>query len=88
VTGTDGTLRINNFFKPGPREVIEVHRDEQEVRVSVDGSPLLFVRQIDDFVAAALDGRSPAVSLRETRGNTAVLAALHESAKTGRAVTI
>jgi predicted dehydrogenase len=89
VSGAGGTLRINNFFKPGPREIIEVHRDEQEVeKVTVDGSPLLFVRQIDDFVAAALDGRSPAVSLRETRGNAAVLAALHESARTGHTVQL
>ncbi len=89
VTGTEGMLRINSFFKPGPREIIELHRDEEEVqRIAVEGSPLLFVKQIDDFVAAALDGRPPAVSLRETRGNTAVLVALHESAKTGRAVTI
>ena len=89
VTGPEGTLRINSFFKPGPREIIEVHREDEEVqRLPVEGSPLLFVKQIDDFVAAALDGRPPAVSLRESRGNTAVLAALHESAKTGRAVTI
>ena len=71
------------------REISEVHREDEEVqRLPVEGSPLLFVKQIDDFVAAALDGRPPAVSLRESRGNTAVLAALHESAKTGRAVTI
>ena len=88
VAGTEGVLAVANPFKPGPSEVIEIHRGEEERRETVEGSPLLFVRQIEDFVAAALDGRAPAVSLRESRGNAAALAALHESARSRRAVTI
>jgi predicted dehydrogenase len=88
VTGSEGVLRIRNPFKPGPREAIEIERGDRVERIEVDGSPLLFVRQIEDFVAAVLDGRAPAVSLRESRANAAALEALYESAGSGRAVQL
>ncbi len=88
VVGTEGVLSVANPFKPGPSEVIEIRRGEEERRETVEGSSLLFVRQIEDFVAAALDGRAPAVSLGESRGNAATLAALQTSARSRRAVTI
>ena len=88
VTGTDGVLRVINPFRPGPAEEIEVRRGDDVERVAVEGSPALFVRQIEDFAAAAIDGKAPAVSLAESRGNAAALAALHASAQSGRAVAI
>lgn len=88
VTGAGGVLRVMNPFRPGPTEEIEVRRGEEVMRVAVEGSPALFVRQIEDFVAAAIDGKAPAVSLAESRGNAAALAALYASAQTGCVVTI
>jgi predicted dehydrogenase len=88
VTGSDGVLAVANPFKPQASEAIEIRRGDEPRRDTVEGSAELFVRQIDDFVAAALDGRSPAVSLRDSRGNAGALAALHMSARSGRAVTI
>ena len=88
VGGENGVLRVSNPFRPESREVIELRRGADVRRLDVDGSPALFVRQIDDFVTAALDGRAPAVSLAESRGNAATLAALHHAARIGRAVTI
>ena len=88
IGGAEGVLRVANPFRPGPSEEIEWQRGDETRRLSVEGSPALFVRQVDDFVAAALDGKPPTVSLRESRGNAAVLAALYESARTGRAVKI
>ena len=35
------------------------------------------MREIEDFVAAVLDGAPPVVSLAESRGNAATLAALY-----------
>ena len=58
------SLRVANPFKP---VAARRHRDARAAtrsrRVAVEGSSLLFVRQVEDFVAAALDGRAPAVSL-------------------------
>jgi predicted dehydrogenase len=88
VSGSAGVLRVNNPFKPSPHEVIEVRRADSIEHIAVDGSPLLFVRQIEDFVTAALEGRAPAVSLAESRGNAAALAALAQSAQTGSPVQL
>jgi D-xylose 1-dehydrogenase (NADP+, D-xylono-1,5-lactone-forming) len=88
VMGASGVLRVPHPFKPGPETQIEIQRGDEVDRVRVAGSPALFVRQIEDFIAAVLDGRPPAVSLRDSRGNAAALAALHEAAATGRTVRI
>lgn len=88
VTGEDGIVRVSNPFKPNQKEWIDVQRGDRVDRLTVEGSPMLFVRQIEDFVGAVLDGRAPTVSLRESRGNAAALAALHEAARTGRVVQL
>jgi predicted dehydrogenase len=88
VAGADGTLRVPNPFKPGPVEAIELRRDDRTQAIPVDGSPLLFVRQIDDFVGAALDGRPAAVTLRDSRRVAASLAALHRSDELQRPVQL
>ncbi len=88
VTGTDGVLRVRNPFKPGPRETIDIDRGGQIETTLVEGSAELFVRQIDDFVAAALDGRPPAMSLDDSRDVAAALAALHRSVERGRPVQL
>ena len=88
VAGADGVMRVDNPFRPRQLESIAIRRGDEVERVEVDGSQALFVRQIEDFVGAALEGRPQAVSLAESRGNTAALAALYESARTGRKVAI
>jgi D-xylose 1-dehydrogenase (NADP+, D-xylono-1,5-lactone-forming) len=88
VVGTDALLRVTTPFKPTAHDEIEIRRGDEVHRIAVEGSPLLFVRQIDDFVAAALDGRQPMVALSESRGNAAALAALYESARSQRPVQL
>jgi xylose dehydrogenase (NAD/NADP) len=89
VVGSDGLLRVANPFRPAVRDEIEWTRDGGAVRrVPVEGSPLLFVRMIEDFVAAALDGRPPAVSLADSRGNARALAALYRSAASRQPVQL
>lgn len=88
VTGSNGVLRVPNPFRPRVREELLLQRGKDVSTEAVDGSAILFVRQIDDFVAAALEGKAPTVSLAESRGNAAALAALSESARAGRAVTL
>lgn len=81
VTGSEGWLRVANPFKPGPLETIEMERFGERRTIEVVGSPLLFVRQVEDFVAAALDGAPVVVSLAESRRIAGALAALAESAQ-------
>jgi D-xylose 1-dehydrogenase (NADP+, D-xylono-1,5-lactone-forming) len=88
ISGTTGVMRVANIFRPASPTEIEIVRDGRPEIVAVEASPALFVREIEDFVAAALEGRPPAVTLRDSRGNAAALAALYASARTGRSVSI
>jgi len=45
-------------------------------------------RQIDDFIAAILEDRDPAVTGREARKALEIVLAIYESARTGRPVTL
>lgn len=86
IAGIDAAMRVGNPFKPARRDVIELRRGDLVQSVPVDGSAELFVRQVDDFVASALDGAPSRVSLADSRGNAAALAALYQSARSGRPV--
>ncbi len=88
VAGNQGVLSVAHPFKPGSLDVIEIRRGDESRQETVEGSSLMFVRQIDDFVAATLDGRAPAVPLSESRGNAAALAALYRAARSQQAVTL
>jgi predicted dehydrogenase len=89
IGGKTGIVRVRNPFRPGAAGVIEIHRDgEPERAVTVEGSSMLFLRLVEDFVAAALGDREPVVSLADSRGNAAALAALYASAQTGRPVAV
>ena len=88
VAGTDGVLRVNDLFRPSTRHDIYLRKGDDAQQIAVDGSPLLFVRQVEDLVGAALDGRPPVISLQESRGNAAALAALYRSAREGRPVQL
>ena len=88
VDGKEGVLRVAEPFKPGPRVDIEITRGDERRTISVEGSPELYVRQIEDFTAAVFDGRPATVSLAESRGNAATLAALYRSAKSATPVAL
>jgi predicted dehydrogenase len=88
IHGTDGTIRVPDPYRPAAHTQIEIRQGDHTRTVTVVGSPVLFVREVEDFVAAVLDGRPPVMNLRESRGNAAALAALHQSARTGRPVSV
>ena len=81
VLGSDGALTVPNPFRPGRLETLELERKGAVERIGVDGSPEIFVREIEDFEAAVLDGAPPVVSLAESRRTIATLAALQASAR-------
>lgn len=88
VIGADAALRIGNPFKPSPHETIELRRGDLVQQVEVEGTPELFVREVEDIVSAVLDGRPPRMSSDDSHGNAAALAALYESARTGQPVAL
>jgi len=88
IHGKDGTIRVPDPYRPAPEAEIQIRQGDQTRAVRVVGAPLLFVREVEDFVAAVLERRPPAMTLHDSRGNAATLAALHQSARTGRPVAL
>jgi predicted dehydrogenase len=88
VGGHEGVLQMSEPFKPSTQVDIVVTRGDESRTIRVEGPAMLYVRQIEDFVAAVFDGRTPPVSLEESRGNAAALAALYASARAGTPVKI
>ena len=81
VLGSEGGLTVPNPFRPGPLETLELERNGTIEHIEVAGSPEIFVREIEDFEAAVLDGAAPVVSLAESSRTAATLAALYASAE-------
>jgi xylose dehydrogenase (NAD/NADP) len=81
VVGTEGTLRVPHPFKPGRHERIELVRHGDAHHFDVEGSALLFQREIEDFVASVLDGVPTVVSLDESRRVASALSMLHAAAR-------
>ena len=87
VAGADGVMLIETPFKPGVDASLRLTRGDSVETVVVPGEPL-YVGEVEDLEAGVFDGRAPRVTLADTRGNVATLAALHEAARTGRAVSV
>ena len=83
VLGSEGGLTVPNPFKPGPHEVLELERNGKIEHITVAGSAEIFVKEIEDFEAAVLDGAPQVVTLAESRRTASTLAALHASARAG-----
>ena len=81
VLGSEGGLTVPNPFRPGPLETLELERRGTIEHIEVAGSPEIFVREIQDFEAAALDGAPPVVGLAESRRTAATLTALYAAAR-------
>jgi xylose dehydrogenase (NAD/NADP) len=86
LAGSEGALVVANPFKPGAREEIGLRRHDGHQVIVVEGSEVLFVRQMDDFAAVVLEGARPVVPLEQSRSIVASLAALHESARINQPV--
>jgi len=84
VLGSSGALTVPNPFRPGPLEVLELERGGTVERIEVTGSPMIFVREIEDFEARILDGAPAVVTLDESRRTAATIAALYASAAENR----
>jgi predicted dehydrogenase len=81
ITGSEGWLRVPNPFRPGPSETVEVERLGERRTIDVPGSPLLFVRQVENVVRAILDGDPLVVPLAESRRVASALARLYAAAE-------
>jgi predicted dehydrogenase len=87
IVESDAVLNIPNPFKPGIENEIYITRNEKTETIHVPGSEL-YIGEVEDMCDAILYGRSPRVSLEDSRRNTAVIVALLKSAKSGKPVLL
>lgn len=82
IVGTEATIQVPNPFKPGLKEeLLLVRGDEREV-VKIKGREL-YSGEVEDLCNAVQLGRSPRISLLDSRGNIAAILKLLESAEKG-----
>ena len=87
VVGSEGTLNIPNPFKPGVDEKIYLTRGDKTETIKIKGQEL-YIGEVEDMADAILLGRSPLISLDDSRTNVAVISAFLESARVGRPVKL
>lgn len=87
IVGTDAAITVPVPFKPGLGERILLSRGNEVETIDVSGEAL-YVGEIDDLLDASCGVRPPTVPLSDSRGNTATIVALYESARTGRPITL
>ncbi len=85
IVGDEGTLSIPQPFNSGARKTLYLTRAGKTSAVLVKG-PDPYLAETENMADAILLGKQPAVSLADSRLNTAAILALLESAKTGKPV--
>jgi len=87
IVGSEGTISVPNPFKPGVDEQIHLTHDDDVQTVTIPGQEL-YLGEVEDMADAILLGKAPRVSLTDSRGNVASIAALLRSAHEGRPVPV
>ncbi len=87
IVGIQGTLNIPVPFKPGTTEKIFLTRGDETETIKIKGQEL-YLGEVEDMVDAILLGKSPRVSLADSRGNISTITALIESSKTGKPILL
>jgi D-xylose 1-dehydrogenase (NADP+, D-xylono-1,5-lactone-forming) len=87
IVGTTGAISVPVPFKPGENEQLFISRGGEREVVPVEGQAL-YAGEVEDMADAILHGTAPRISLAHSRGNTATLVALYESARTRQPVTL
>jgi D-xylose 1-dehydrogenase (NADP+, D-xylono-1,5-lactone-forming) len=85
VVGAEGVIRVLRPFKPDTSEVVVVQRRDGGSTEHPVTSSLLYVGEIEDFARVVGGQMAPRVTLADSRGNVATLAALLASAASPQA---
>jgi predicted dehydrogenase len=86
MVGSEAALSVPNPFKPTPNPKIYRTRDGKTESIQIRGQEL-YLGEVEDMADAILLGKQPRISLDDSRANVQVIAALLESARTGKPVS-
>ncbi len=90
ILGTEGRLTMNRPFighNDGNRQLMFYPKDGEPEEIAVPEKSL-YLGEVEDMHAAILDGRSPYLTLAETRNHVKTALALYQSAQTGQVVIL
>jgi len=87
IVGNEGSVTIPNPFKPGDNEKIILSRGEKIENIAIPGQEL-YIGEVEDIADCILTGKSPRVTLADSRNNVATILALLESARSGKPVLL
>jgi len=87
IAGTEGTILVRRPWRPALGVPVLLTRKGETEELAVGGGDR-YRLEIEDLADAARERRSPRISLAESRGNVAAIAALLRSAREGRPVRL
>ena len=90
IVGSEGTIAVPTPFKPGLDTQFLLTRGrggENSETITVPGQEL-YIGEVEDMADCILNGKSPLVSLQDSRANVAAILALLRSASEGKAVRV
>lgn len=90
ILGTEGRLTMNRPFtghNDGDRQLMFYPKNGEPEEIAVPEKEL-YLGEVEDMHAAILDGRSPYLTLAETRNHVKTVLALYKSAQTNQIVTL
>jgi predicted dehydrogenase len=87
IVGSEATLIVPNPFKPGEKEKIFISRDGKTETIKIKGGEL-YLGEVEDMADAITLGKTPRISLDDSRANVATILALLESARINKPVKI
>jgi xylose dehydrogenase (NAD/NADP) len=87
VVGSEGAITVRFPFKPGLNEKIKLERLGKTETINIPRQEL-YIGEVEDMADAILLGKSPRVSLADSRANVATIVALLESAKIGKPLSL
>jgi predicted dehydrogenase len=90
IIGTEGRIVMNRPFvghNDGDRQLMFYPKEGEPEEIAVPEKEL-YLGEVEDLHAAVLDGRSPYLTLDETRNHVKTVLALYQSAETGQVVAL
>ena len=87
IVGTEGSMHIPFPFKPGLKNEVYVTRGDNHETIKIKGQEL-YLGEVEDMCDAVLNGKSPRVSLMDSRGNIAAILKLIEASQEGKPLQI
>lgn len=80
ITGKIGRISIQSPYKPGLREKLVIDLNNQSQTIPIRGKEL-YSGEVEDIENAIINGKPGKISLKDSRGNIAVIEALYSSAR-------